>query len=378
LPPDLVPDGVGGCYVGSQSVLGRVFVNGKAAWSRDYQAVPSVRDVAGDEGGWADVTFNRPLADGGAAYFNAVTGYSLWRRRPGTSIATTAATRLEDPRGVLAGLASVPSVSGYLSGYTDFPPGTWDVVSYMPALQLPSYSMLGPTPSDSTSGGSADADFAIMSHSTSTVFVVSLPGTGHSVDNLAPGAPQNVTGGKAGPTSVLIQWSQGAESDLWHYAVYRGDSPSFTPSSANRIGQPTAASFEDDANVPGVSHYKISAIDRHENESGFTLLTPSQITSVPPGTAPSRTYFALPVPNPFQNATALEYGIAHRSYVSIELYDLNGRRVRRLVQEVRDPGVYRAVWDGGDEARYPMPAGVYLVRLEADGLRQNLKIVRAQ
>jgi flagellar hook assembly protein FlgD len=74
----------------------------------------------------------------------------------------------------------------------------------------------------------------------------------------------------------------------------------------------------------------------------------------------------------------LEFGITHTSVVSIRIYDLRGRRVRRLVDEVRDPGVYRALWDGADDLRRAMPAGVYLVRWEADGLRQNLKVVRAE
>jgi hypothetical protein len=375
---DIVPDGVGGCYFGTGGFLGRVFPNGMPAWGRDYQAVATVSDVTGDEGGWVDLSFNTPAPDGNPAYGSyTLTAYSVWRKRPGSSAAAGVA-RLEDPTGILAGLASVPSVGSFMTAYTDFPPGTWDIVSYLPRLAVPSYSFLVPTHTDSTSNGPGNDDFAVMSISTSPVFVVSLAATGHSVDNLAPGPPQNLTGGKTGPTSVLLQWSPGPESDLWHYAIYRGDSPSFSPSPTNRIGQPTAASFQDDANQPGVSYYKISAIDRHENESGFALLTPSQIVSVPPGAMPARTYLAPAVPNPFRSATALEYGIAHRSYVSIDLYDPSGRRVKRLVGEVRDPGVYRAVWDGGDEGRHPMPAGVYLVRLEADGLRKNLKVVRAE
>ena len=375
--PDIVPDGVGGCYFGQQGLLARVLPTGKPAWGRDYQAILSVGDAPGDEGGWVHTTFNRPAPDGWI-YSPQVSGYSVWRRRAG-SAPSAAPARLEDPRGILAGMASVPSVGSYLTGYTEFPPGTWDVAAYTPAFVLPSYSMLVPTHTDSTSAGPGNDDIVVMSHtSTPTVFVVSPGATGHSVDNLAPGAPQNVAGGQSGPTNVLIQWSPRPESDLLLYAVYKGASPSFVPSPSNRIGQPTEASFEDGTFEPGVSHYKVSAIDRHENESSHALLTPAQIVSVPPGTTPTRTYFAPAVPNPYRDVTALEYGIAHRSHVSIEVYDSGGRRVIGLVGEVRDPGVYRAVWDGADERRHPVPAGLYLVRMLADHLRQNLKIVRLE
>jgi flagellar hook capping protein FlgD len=382
---DIIADAIGGCYFGTASRLGRFLPNGNPVWPRYYQVAASIHDVLGDEGGWADLTFDRLPPDIGVAAGTiwsdvTITSYSIWRKRPGSS-ASIAPARLEDPMGILAGLASVPSVGGYLTGYTDFPPGTWDVVLHTPALPVPAYSILVPTHADSTSAGFGNDEFVVLSHNGiagtgSGLFVVSPPATGHSVDNLAPGVPQNVTGGKTGPNSVMLAWSQGIESDLWHYSVYRGDAPSFTPSAANRIGQPTSTSFEDTGFDPANSYYKISTVDRHENESGFALLAPNQIISVPPGTAPAHTYLSPALPNPSRGETSIEFGVAHRSEVSIDIYDSNGRRVRQLVHEFRDPGVYRAVWDGGDDARHAAAAGIYFARFAADGLRQNVKFVR--
>jgi hypothetical protein len=164
---DVGPDGVGGCYVGGSGVLMRVFPSGKPAWARDYQAVASAGYVLGDEGGWVQVGFDRPAPDGGVGYSPSVTGYSVWRKRSGSSAG--AGARLADPGHILAGLTSEPSVGSHLTGYTDFPPGTWDVVTYTPALRLPRYALLVPTHTDSTSAGAADDDFVVISHtSTST------------------------------------------------------------------------------------------------------------------------------------------------------------------------------------------------------------------
>jgi hypothetical protein len=369
----VAPDGTGGAYMELGSQLGRSLASGESSWAANYRAQSlSVADVLADEGGWVQLGFNKPIVEG--------TSYSLWRKRPG-SIGSGPA-RLLDPRGILpreldpAGITSTPSVASHLTGYTDFPAGTWDAFAYLPALQFSSYTVLAPTHTDSTALGSADESYVVVAHTQSPgLLVPSFGATGRSVDNLAPGPPQNVSGGQVGGTSVVIHWSANPENDLWHYAVYKGTSPSFVPSPTNRIGQPTNASIQDDAFEPGVSHYKVSAIDRHSNESIFTLLSPSQITSVPPGTIPARTYLGLPVPNPFHGAIALEYGLARGGAVAISIYDLRGRRIARLVDGAQPAGVWRAVWKGSDERGKPLPSGVYLARFSAEGITKVAKIV---
>jgi len=375
---DLVADGAGGCYAGtSGGALARLYPNGKPTWGREYQARNMVAaDIPGDEGGYVSLGFDRSPADGAPGFGSILTGYSVWKRRPGTSGAATA--RLEDPRGIIAGLSSVPSVGGPPTGYTDFPSGTWDAIAYAPAIQIPAYSLMVPTSSDSTSSGSANNDYVIMSHtSNQIVFVLSPNVSGHSVDNLPPGVPQNLTGSPSG-SGVLVQWEPSGVADFWHYAVYRGTSPSFTPSTANRIGQPTTASLQDDGYESGVSHYKVSTFDRHGNESGFALLTPSQIVAVPPGSVPLHAYLGAAAPNPFNSQTALEFGMAHRGSVRIDIYDSNGRRVRQLMHEVKEPGIYRAVWNGQDDARHRTSSGLYFAKFEGDGLHKSVKIVQAE
>jgi hypothetical protein len=373
---DLASDGVGGCYLVSGAALARVLPSGLPAWPRDYQVSATLRDLPGDEGGWLSLGFPKSLPDFNTTYGSySVTAYSVWRKRPGSSM--TGPARLEDPKGILATSSSVPSVASYLTGYTDFPSGTWDLISYTPRMPIPTYSFLVPTHTDSSSMGPGDDDFAVISVSTTDVFAVSPPFSAHSVDNLAPGAPQNLAGGRSG-NGVLLQWSTARENDFWHYAVYRGTAADFVPSSANRIGQPTSASLQDDGFQAGVSYYKVSTVDRHGNESTFALLTPSQIVSVPPGSTPGRTYLSAAAPNPFHGLTALEFGLAHRSPVTISIYDMSGRLVRTLLREVRDAGVYRAIWNGDDDSRRTQPSAVYFARFEGDGLRRTLKIVRAE
>jgi hypothetical protein len=367
-PTLLVSDGLGGALIGGGGILSRALSSGEQAWVPNYRAtIASIADVSADEGGWVTVNTTKPFSDGGG--ISPITnGYSLWRKRvPG---ATTA--RLSDDRHVLPSTTRMADIAKY----SDFPPGQWDAVAYTPAIVAPSYSFLAPTHTDSSFQSIGTDSFLVVAHTTtSSLFVVSATAGGHSVDNLPPGAPQNLVGGSSGGTTVQLQWSPSSASDIWHYSVYKGTSPSFVPSSGNRIGQPIAASLQDATYDPGVSHYKVSATDRHGNESGYTLLAPSQITGVPPGTIPAHAFLSRPIPNPFHGATSFEFGVATHGRVTLRIYDLRGRAVARVLDEARAPGVWRVSWNGSDDTHRALPAGIYWARFETAGTVERTKVV---
>jgi hypothetical protein len=81
-------------------------------------------------------------------------------------------------------------------------------------------------------------------------------------------------------------------------------------------------------------------------------------------------------PNPFNPTTTIEYSIARPGHVTLRVYDVTGRPVRTLVDEVQTPGQMRLVrWDGRSDTGNPVASGVYLYRLEAPGLTRTNKMV---
>jgi hypothetical protein len=75
-------------------------------------------------------------------------------------------------------------------------------------------------------------------------------------------------------------------------------------------------------------------------------------------------------PNPFNSATVMSYELRVKSRVRLVVYDLLGREVATLVNEVKAPGTYTATWDGGRFA-----SGMYFCRLAAGGYVQTRKMV---
>jgi photosystem II stability/assembly factor-like uncharacterized protein len=68
-------------------------------------------------------------------------------------------------------------------------------------------------------------------------------------------------------------------------------------------------------------------------------------------------------PNPFRESTEISFSLGHGSEVSLEIYDLAGRRVRSLESGDMGPGDHRLRWDGRNDAGRRVASGVYFARL---------------
>ncbi|MDZ7371669.1 MAG: DUF3160 domain-containing protein [candidate division KSB1 bacterium] len=67
-------------------------------------------------------------------------------------------------------------------------------------------------------------------------------------------------------------------------------------------------------------------------------------------------------PNPFNGNTIFLLSLSEQSQVRFELFDLRGRFIAILVDQVLPSGVHRIVWDGRDRQGRIVPNGVYLCR----------------
>jgi hypothetical protein len=380
----LVADGAGGAvfvWDGASGVFAqRVVASSNLA---DYDAVVSaVSDLPGDEGGFVRIATSAAIGD----YVPGtppITGYNVWRQiapspQPEPNVRTTADVDGARSRGraaIEAGTRGERARIDPLAAETvGFPSGTWESLGFNAALGHPSYTLAVATPSDSTSLSNADRTYVLTVHtSTPSIYAVSNTAVGHSVDNLPPSAPQNVAGQKTGPTTVMLNWSASPEGDLAHYDVYRGASAGFTPAPGNRIGTPAAATFTD--NGFAASYYKVSALDRHGNESAFSLLAPETIVGVGEPGVPSVSFLGEPAPNPFRSGTTFSLGLSRTGYASVRVFDTGGRLVRTLAAGERAAGVHPIVWDGRDAHGRPAPAGVYLVRGDFGGARWTRRVL---
>jgi len=81
---------------------------------------------------------------------------------------------------------------------------------------------------------------------------------------------------------------------------------------------------------------------------------------------------------PFRGSIALAVtpDVAERVHVSID--DVQGRHVRRLVDEVLPAGRRIVTWDGMDDRGRQAPAGVYMVRAHTPKGDATVRAVRVR
>ncbi len=130
----------------------------------------------------------------------------------------------------------------------------------------------------------------------------------------------------------LLTYTSGPSGTYWPLVVYRD----------NGIGSDTPLTY-----------------DLHWNTAGYVG---SEVDDVPKALA-----FAGAAPNPMREKGTLRFDLPTPQRVRLELFDVNGRLVRSLVDETLGPGRHAVTWDARDESGAPVGAGLYWARFQAAG-----------
>ncbi len=121
-------------------------------------------------------------------------------------------------------------------------------------------------------------------------------------------------------------------------------------------------------NPPGVAANHVYVGTRDGHVVGFGLATGLPVSAA----AVAR--LGTPHPNPAAGGTTMDLELLRDGAGSLAIYDLEGRRVRRLLDGDLAAGPRRVVWDGRSDTGASVPNGLYLVRLEVAGARQTGRV----
>ncbi|MBE77061.1 MAG: hypothetical protein CMG41_04920 [Candidatus Marinimicrobia bacterium] len=274
-----------------------------------------------------------------------------------------------------------PGSDGYFTQFSiwrkvpNVPIDLWDYITTVPwhgADNL--YAAVVPTLGDSISPDMIYLSTFMVTAHTEDVdhFVDSDPMSGYSIDNLHPGAPMNVMMSQDGD-DVSLTWSGPLDDDFSYHNVYRQDLSSADPAMVFT----TADSFfvDQDVEQSGSWEYWITAVDVNGNESdpsGVVSVTLSawDVNAVPTAYALEQNY-----PNPFNPSTQIRYALPEEARVTISVYDLMGRKVRTLVNDVQSAGYRSVIWNATNDMGRQVSAGVYIYSIQSGDFIQNRKLV---
>jgi hypothetical protein len=137
-----------------------------------------------------------------------------------------------------------------------------------------------------------------------------------------------------------------------------------------RLTRDSGGSWEDiKGNLPavgGASRCAISPTDERIYIAGSTGVWATSLHPTAAGTMPAIGRGPCAYPNPFNPTTTLTFSLRHSARVSLEVLDMQGRLVRRLLDgSIRPVGAQSVSWDGRSDLGRMLPSGLYLARLRA-------------
>ena len=103
--------------------------------------------------------------------------------------------------------------------------------------------------------------------------------------------------------------------------------------------------------------------------SDMTLQSISDINTTPES-KPVAFSLDANYPNPFNAATTIAYTLLDENHVTIEIYDLLGRKLTTLVDGIQPAGSYQITWHADNQ-----PSGVYFYKIKAGDYSQSQRML---
>ncbi len=172
--------------------------------------------------------------------------------------------------------------------------------------------------------------------------------------------------------------TQTEPEDFLGFNIYRGrDGENFnliaSHESVNELKAKGSGAFgekyefvDKDITTAGEYYYKVEAVSLSERKFVSDVLR--VIVELPKNYVLHQNY-----PNPFNPVTTIEFELPERVWVELIVYDVAGREVRRLVDEILDAGHHSVKFDASG-----LPSGVYFYILRAGGFVEVKKMILAK
>ena len=379
----LVSDGSGGAIVawvdgrsGASDVYAQRMEGRFGYWGRPEPILDVVKDNKNDQGG--KVVLNWRPSGRDALNQQTIYSYSIWRALDvapaqallasgNASLIDTPSSKKASAKGHTLWIERSPATSYY-----------WELVGSMTANYSDAYSYLAPTRQDSVAAAPATTYFRVVAESYSQFY--NWPSnvlSGRSVDNLAPAAPLFLTAQRAG-ADVHLKWNRVRVPDLKNYSVYRKTSTGVTPIPANFLANNNDTVLVDASAPTSALYYIVTAYDVHANQSApsneASVGTSTHVGNLPPI---NQLTVLQNRPNPFAQETQLEVGLPSAGRITVDVYDVAGRRVRELATD-GVKGWQQIALTGVDGRGAPLASGVYFYKIHAVGETLTRKMLIAR
>ncbi|MFZ1323396.1 MAG: T9SS type A sorting domain-containing protein [Ignavibacteria bacterium] len=175
----------------------------------------------------------------------------------------------------------------------------------------------------------------------------------------------NVTG-----TDVTLNWTTASETNNSGFDIERKNAESGNWSKVGNVtgngtvSTPQNYSFTDRGLTTGIYNYRLKQIDFNGNFEYFNLSNEVGI-GIPDKYSLSQNY-----PNPFNPSTKISYDLPVDGMVSLKLFDMTGREVASIVNEVQNAGYYTVNFNASS-----LSSGVYFYTISSNNFIATKKLM---
>lgn len=172
-----------------------------------------------------------------------------------------------------------------------------------------------------------------------------------------------------GITGPRLMWDVQADEAIQGFRILRAENGGLeldiTPSG---LIAPDIREFVDDTVQPGVAYdYFLIVVLEDGSEVRSRRVSPGLLAWV--------LELAQNHPNPFNPTTTIDFVMSVDAFAKLIIYDVRGREIVRLVEEVRPAGTNSVTWNGINAQGRPVSSGVYLYRLTVGKILLTKKLI---
>ncbi|MBM2840969.1 MAG: hypothetical protein HW412_1497 [Bacteroidetes bacterium] len=237
------------------------------------------------------------------------------------------------------------------------------------------------------------AVFDLKYHNGPQILLAATHGRGCWMFDMSTGLPiqlASLTATAIENSCVRIDWTTLTETNNYGFEVQKSARPqagyqtipnSFTPGHGTTL-EPHSYTYTDGGAVAGHWYYRLKQIDLDGTVHYTDGVGVDVVTSIAERALPTDFALAQNYPNPFNPETVIKFSVPSgrdlagggqvqsSTLVEVRVFDVIGREVVTLVNEVKQPGLYEIAWDAGN-----MPSGIYYYRMKTGGFSDTKKAI---
>jgi len=172
--------------------------------------------------------------------------------------------------------------------------------------------------------------------------------------------------------NVQLQWVTQSETNVMGFRIYRGSLealstaellPAFIP--ATNTSQVQYYLFTDEElSQPGIYYYWLENVDL---DGGSNIYGPVSVNFDDPEPGSPEIPIVAGIntifPNPFNPYTSIRIGVETDARTQINIYNIRGQIVRRLMDKNLQKGTWTITWNGNDDNNNSCSSGLYFMRM---------------